>query len=142
MTYSIIYDGNCNLCSTLVQWLEFLDRGERFHYIPMQDTAGLQQFNVTEQDCEQGMILIDESDYERRWQGSRAAEEIGTLLPVGAVFVALYRVLPGLQKGGDRIYSFVRDNRYQLFGKRAKTYQTQYPVCDRCTHSFKEPTRP
>lgn len=136
MTYSVIYDGNCNLCTTLVQWLEIWDRGQQFSYIPMQDTGGLEQFQITEQDCEQGMILIDESSPERRWQGSRAAEKIGTLLPLGAAFVTLYLALPGLQQSGDSFYAFIRDNRYRLFGRRSQTYQSRYPKCDRCTESF------
>ena len=39
MKYFVIYDGNCNLCTTLVQLLEQLDKGERFKYIPMQKLA-------------------------------------------------------------------------------------------------------
>ena len=37
MNYKVIYDGNCNLCVTLVQLLENLDQGKRFEYISMQD---------------------------------------------------------------------------------------------------------
>ncbi len=37
MSYSVIYDGNCNFCVSLVQLLESIDRGQQFEYIPMQD---------------------------------------------------------------------------------------------------------
>jgi predicted DCC family thiol-disulfide oxidoreductase YuxK len=130
MSYYVIYDGNCNLCVTLVQWLETCDRGQQFLYIPMQDEKALSQFQITTQDCEQGMILLDADRPERRWQGSAAAEEIGNLLPAGNLFVAAYRALPGLKWSGDRIYEQVRDNRYTLFGKRDRTYRSEYPVCD------------
>lgn len=140
--HKVIYDGNCNLCVTLVQLLEKLDRGQRFTYVPMQDEATLAQFDVTSTDCEMGMILIapessDETPAER-WQGSDAAEEIGRLLPMGEVFVQAYRALPGAKKGGDRAYEFIRDNRYQLFGKRGETYTASYPVCedDSCQKAF------
>lgn len=134
----VIYDGDCNLCSNLVQGLEYLDRGRLFSYVPMQDTEVLQQFDVTATDCELGMLLIDADHPERRWQGSDAAEEIGALLPTGALFVAAYRSLPGLKRGGDGLYRFVRDNRYRLFGRRASTYESGYRVCksDRCDHYF------
>ena len=56
--YAVIYDGNCNLCVTLVQLLEQLDRGQQFSYIPMQDEGLLNRFNVTAADCEMGMLLI------------------------------------------------------------------------------------
>ena len=136
--YCVIYDGDCNLCTTLVQWLEWLDQGQRFRYVSMQDSEMLQQFNVTADDCELGMLLINEDTPTQRWQGSDAAEQIGAILPIGALFVAAYRGLPGLKRGGDRLYAFVRDNRYRLFGRRSTTYQSAYPVCksDRCDQYF------
>lgn len=134
MTYYVIYDGNCNLCVSLVQLLETLDKGQRFSYIPMQDEVNLSKLGITAEDCEMGMILVDESAPQTRWQGSDAAEEIGKLLPGGEVFVSAYRALPGLKASGDRIYEQVRDNRYILFGKRKSTYQPKYPACvsDEC----------
>ena len=128
MNYYVIYDGNCNLCVTLVQLLASLDQGKIFQYAPMQDEATLKRFGITAQDCEMGMILIDSNAPERRWQGSNAAEEIGHLLPMGSIFVEAYRALPGVKWAGDRIYEQVRDHRYTLFGKRADTYQSPYPV--------------
>ncbi|NDJ19855.1 thiol-disulfide oxidoreductase DCC family protein [Myxacorys almedinensis] len=136
MKYTVIYDGQCNLCSNLVQLLEKLDQGERFQYVSMQDEVGLAEFGVTSQDCEMGIILIDNTRPSRRWQGSDAVEEIGQLLPVGNVFVAAYRNLPGVKWMGDRVYEQVRDNRYALFGKRATTYQSAYPrSCPPCNPS-------
>jgi predicted DCC family thiol-disulfide oxidoreductase YuxK len=129
MTYHVIYDGNCNLCVTLVQLLESLDKGERFTYIPMQDQPALSGFGITPSDCQLGMILIDAGAPDRRWQGSDAAEEIGRLLPAGNLFVAAYRALPGLKWAGDRVYEQIRDHRYALFGKRSATYRSAHPSC-------------
>jgi predicted DCC family thiol-disulfide oxidoreductase YuxK len=127
MNYHVIYDGNCNLCVSLVQVLENLDQGQLFDYASMQEEETLSQFGVTPEDCQMGMILIDAKSPHRRWQGSEAAEEIGRLLPVSKVFVAAYRGMPGLKWVGDRVYEQVRDNRYTLFGKRS-TYKSAYPV--------------
>lgn len=132
MTYYVIYDGNCNLCSSLVQLLETLDKGQIFQYAPMQDQQILQRWGITPQDCELGMILIDANDHRQRWQGSAAAEEIGRLLPLGDVFITAYRSLPGLKWMGDRVYEQVRDNRYTLFGKRSSVYQTAYSIDCNC----------
>lgn len=128
MTYNVIYDGKCNLCVNLVRLLETVDKGDRFQYTPMQNQAVLEQFNVTPQDCEMGMILIDADHPQRRWQGSNAAEEIGRLLPLGNPFVAAYQAIPGLKQLGDSVYAQVRDNRYSLFGKRDYTYESAYPI--------------
>jgi predicted DCC family thiol-disulfide oxidoreductase YuxK len=132
MNYYVIYDGNCNLCVTLVQLLEKLDQGKLFRYTPMQDEETLTQWGITPQDCEQGMILIDGNAPAKRWQGSDAAEEIGRLLPMGSVFVEAYRALPGMKWVGDRFYEQIRDNRYTLFGQRSSTYQSAYCVDGSC----------
>ncbi|MCC5639540.1 DCC1-like thiol-disulfide oxidoreductase family protein [Nostoc sp. CHAB 5844] len=132
MNYYVIYDGNCNLCVTLVQFLETLDQGKLFRYASMQDEPTLTQWGITSQDCQQGMILIDANAPERRWQGSDAAEEIGKLLPMGSLFVDAYRAIPGIKWAGDRFYEQIRDHRYTLFGKRATTYQSAYCVDGGC----------
>lgn len=129
MKYYVVYDGNCNLCVNLVQILEKLDRGKLFIYAPMQDEQSLSELDITAQDCEKGMILINADRPQQRWQGSDAAEEIGKLLPGGELFVNLYRSLPSMKNMGDTFYGYIRDNRYSLFGKREQTYQSNYPFC-------------
>ena len=128
MNYHVIYDGNCNLCTTFTQLLEKFDQGQLFDYLPMQDENALQQFRITPEDCQMGMILIDAQNKERRWQGSEAAEEIARILPMGAGFVEAYRGIPGMKWIGDRAYEQMRDNRYQWFGKRDSTYHSAYPI--------------
>ncbi len=139
--YLVIYDGHCNLCVTLVRLLESLDRGDRFCYAPMQDAATLADFSITSADCKLGMILLKTAHPEQRWQGSAAAEEIGRLLPAGSAFVQLYRSIPGVKWGGDRLYEQVRDNRYDLFGKRTDLYMSDYSRCDgdACAKQFTQP---
>jgi predicted DCC family thiol-disulfide oxidoreductase YuxK len=140
--YTVIYDGRCNLCSSLVQILAQMDRGEQFRYIPMQDAEALSLWQVTPLDCEKGMILIQTDQPNHRWQGSEAAEEIARILPLGRPLIEAYRAIPGLKAFGDRTYVQVRDNRYDWFGRRSQTYQTQYPqdscaVCDTSSASAK-----
>jgi predicted DCC family thiol-disulfide oxidoreductase YuxK len=127
--YCVIYDGNCNLCVNLVRVLEGVDQGQRFQYVPMQDAAALAQFGITPADGEAGMMLIDLAQPHRRWQGSDAAEEIGRQMPLLQGLVATYRALPGAKPTGDRVYAYIRDHRYQLFGQRADLYHPTYPHC-------------
>ena len=132
MKYHVIYDGKCNLCATFARLLEQFDRGEIFDYIPMQDEATLRVFGITAKDCEAGMILVDGNQPATRWQGSDAAEEIAHLLPLGELFINTYRAIPGMKWLGDRSYEQIRDNRYQWFGKRDHTYDSNYPFkCDK-----------
>ncbi len=132
MNYTVIYDGRCNLCVSLVKLLEQLDQGQQFCYVPMQDQETLAQWQITPADCEAGMILLQERHPQQRWQGSEAAEEIARLLPAGEVFVAAYRGMPGLKWLGDRTYEQMRDNRYAWFGQRQDLYQSAYPSPGNC----------
>jgi predicted DCC family thiol-disulfide oxidoreductase YuxK len=123
--YYVIYDGNCNLCVTFTQLLEKFDGGKQFNYVPMQDQQRLSEFDISESDCELGVILIDAQQQDRRWQGSAAIEEITHLLPGGQAFIAAYRAIPGMKNLGDRTYEQVRDNRYQWFGRRDSVYYSE-----------------
>ncbi|MEM1369532.1 MAG: DCC1-like thiol-disulfide oxidoreductase family protein [Cyanobacteria bacterium P01_H01_bin.15] len=126
MKLEVIYDGNCNLCVTFTQLLEQFDRGRLFNYVPMQAEATLAGWGITPKDCEKGIILLNAENPAERWQGSDAIEEITRKLPLGAAFIAAYRALPGAKLAGDRVYAQVRDNRYDWFGKRSETYESEY----------------
>ena len=127
MSYHVIYDGNCNLCVTFTKLLEQFDRGKIFDYIPMQEESTLARLGITSEDCQMGMILIEDEKPEQKWQGSDAAEEIARLLPLGDAFVKAYRSIPGMKWLGDRAYERVRDNRYSWFGQTDATYRSEYP---------------
>jgi predicted DCC family thiol-disulfide oxidoreductase YuxK len=126
MSYYAIYDGNCNLCVNFVKQLEQFDSGKLFQYVPMQDEQTLSELGVSADDCEQGMMLINANNLSQRWQGSEAAEAIGKLLPGVSFGIDFYRWIPGLKWLGDRGYIQIRDNRYNWFGKRDKTYISPY----------------
>jgi predicted DCC family thiol-disulfide oxidoreductase YuxK len=123
----IIYDGDCNLCTGWVQFLERSDRGRRFAFAPMQDEATLSPYGIAIADCALGVLALDLTTGQR-WQGTAAIAEIGRQLPPLARLVWLYQQGPGLRELGDRLYAFVRDRRYQLFGRRATTYVSPYSV--------------
>jgi predicted DCC family thiol-disulfide oxidoreductase YuxK len=118
MKYQVVYDSKCNLCSNFAQLLKQFDRAQTFSYIPMQDQTALADYGIAPSDCEAGMILIEINNPTNRWQGSEAAEEIASILPLGAAFVAAYRAIPGMKWLGDRSYEQIRDHRYQWFGER------------------------
>ena len=129
--YNVIYDGNCNLCVSLVKLLEKLDEGQTFHYAAMQEAEVLASLGITEEDCQKGMILLSPETPREKWQGSDAAEEIAKILPTGEIFINFYRLLPGFKNMGDGLYRYIRDNRYSLFGKTGATYFSDFPIsCD------------
>jgi predicted DCC family thiol-disulfide oxidoreductase YuxK len=90
----------------------------------MQEEETINQWGITSDDCLHGMIFLDADSPQRYFQGSDAAEEIGRLLPLGNIFVNVYRALPGMKSLGDNLYEYVKDNRYDIFGKRPTTYKS------------------
>ncbi|NJK33963.1 MAG: DUF393 domain-containing protein [Oscillatoriales cyanobacterium SM2_2_1] len=123
----VIYDGDCNLCTGWVQFLERGDRGQRFVFVPMQNGDLSSTYQITAADCELGLILLD-LETQQRWQGTAAIAEIGSRLPLAARLVWFYQQWSGLGWLGDRTYEFIRDRRYQLFGRRAETYTSPFSV--------------
>ena len=121
MKYYVVFDGKCNLCTNFAQILKQFDRDKIFAYIAMQNESKLAEFDITAEDCQAGMILIDANQPEKKWQGSEAAEKIASLLPMGELFVNAYRAIPGMKWLGDRSYEQIRDNRYEWFGEREET---------------------
>ncbi len=134
----VIYDGNCNLCVTFVQLLEQWDRGQKFFYVPMQAETTLAQWQITQAQCQAGMILLDLQNPSHYVQGSTAAEEISRLLPMGQVVVGVYRAWAGLKNLGDALYVQVRDHRYAWFGTRRQTYHSVHGLnsCQVCSGKF------
>lgn len=125
MTATVIYDGNCNLCITFVKLLERLDRGQMFAFVPMQESETLTFLQITVKEMDHGVILLKGKE---KFQGTAAIQAIGEILPGGRVLVDLYTQLPGAKSVGDQGYSWVKDNRYQLFGQ-CPTYRSDYPFC-------------
>ncbi len=122
----IIYDGNCNLCTTFVRLLETIDRGTRFCYVPMQNTGTLLNLGVDPIEMEKGIILLEDKT---KYQGIAAIERIAETLPGFDRLVNLYNQIPGVKPLGSLSYEWVKDNRYQLFGQ-CQTYESIYPFCE------------
>jgi len=125
--YLIIYDGQCNLCSTGVQAVHALDQGCLFTYLPMQDATALAPWGITPDTCAQGMMVINMNEPDQRWQGSAAVEQLLSLLPGLAPWVDTYRGMTGLKAWGDACYAQIRDHRYAWFGARADVYRVTGP---------------
>ncbi len=127
MKSTIIYDGNCNLCTTFVKLLEKIDRGERFCYLPMQQVETLLHLGIHPTEMEQGVILLTDKT---KYQGMKAIERIGELLPGFDRLVSVYNQIPGVKPLSYSGYAWVKDHRYQLFGQ-CQTYESIYPFCDK-----------
>jgi predicted DCC family thiol-disulfide oxidoreductase YuxK len=115
-SYSIIlFDGVCNLCDGVVQFVLKKDKKARFRFAALQSergTALLKQFGLSTTDYN-SFVLIESG---RVFQKSAAALQV--FKGLGGVWTLLYAFIVLPRPIRDAIYDWVARNRYRFFGKK------------------------
>lgn len=112
----LIFDGECVLCSSGVQWMLARDPGGKTRFAAIQDDvprALYRHYGLDAERFDTFMVLKDGRPYVR-WAGALAAAR--TLPPPWAWLGTLGRVVPGFI--GDALYDFIQRNRIGWFGRR------------------------
>jgi predicted DCC family thiol-disulfide oxidoreductase YuxK len=111
----ILFDGVCNLCNGIVQFIIKRDPHARFRFASLQSAAGqlhLKRFGL-DPDVLHSVILIDgDNVYER----SDAALLIAKHLGPPWKLLAGFNIFPKFLR--DAGYNLVARNRYRIFGKK------------------------
>lgn len=112
----ILFDGVCNLCNRLVQWVIKRDKNDTFRFAPLESKIGqqlLQEHNLNP-DGMDTIILIQPF--------SGHTTKSTAVLKIGRAFGGIYRMLLLLQILPkflrDPIYDWVAKNRYKWYGKQ------------------------
>jgi predicted DCC family thiol-disulfide oxidoreductase YuxK len=110
----ILFDGVCNYCNYMVNFVLKRDKKDRFLFAPLQSEKGQQlrrQYNIAE--------TIDSFIYIENEQASiystgvlKVCRRLGALWPVLSVLL----VVPVFIRDG--VYKWVARNRYKWFGKK------------------------
>lgn len=124
----ILFDAECVLCSANAQFVLRHDKAGRFRLASMQGEVGGALYRDNGMDPQQpiSILLID---------GSRVRQDSDAVLAIyeGLGFpwrvVGVLRVVPTFLR--DRIYRWVAQNRYRLFGKRATCWVPSAEYGDR-----------
>ncbi len=114
--YIVVFDGLCNLCSSVVDFVTARDPGKAFRFVPMQSPQGqeLLQANGVAIDRVDTFLVIGDG---RALLRSDAAIAIAAELGRPWNLLAALRYVPKPVR--DWGYSLVARNRYRWFGKRA-----------------------
>ena len=114
-TNIVVFDGICNLCSSLVDFITARDPGNLFTFVPMQSSRGqdLLEAHGVSIDRVDTFLLIRNGDAIVR---SDAAIAIAGELRRPWNLFRILRIVPRPIR--DRVYAFVASNRYRWFGKR------------------------
>ncbi len=111
----VVFDGICNLCSALVDFISARDPRGAFTFVPMQSPRGrhlLEAHGVSIDQVDTFLLIRNDGALVR----SDAAIAIAAELRRPWNLLAVLRYVPRPIR--DRVYSFVASNRYRWFGQR------------------------
>ena len=112
---TVVFDGICNLCSALVDFVAARDPHSAFTFVPMQSPRGrhlLEAHGVSIDQVDTFLLIRNDGALVR----SDAAIAIAAELRRPWNLLAVLRHVPRPIR--DRVYSFVARNRYRWFGQR------------------------
>lgn len=112
----VIFDGKCNLCSTVVKFTLRHEEEERFNFAPIESDIGQELLDRFDYDMDENdsFVIIDKGDiYDRSSASVRLLKGLESPLPLLGTFLKL---VPKYLR--DKAYRVVADSRYKLFGKR------------------------
>ena len=111
----ILFDGVCNYCNGMVNFLIRKDKQRRFLFAPLQSNAGqelLRQFGLNTTQLDSFIFISDGKAYLR----STAGLKLYNQLPWYWKWTQLFWIVPRVIR--DAVYNFIARNRYKWFGKR------------------------
>ncbi len=110
--YTVLYDGQCEICQAGVSWLKVLDRKQRTNCVPL-STEALAALNasLSMEDCLRQLHVV--TPQVQIYVGWDAVACLACLCPATSIVGALGQVFP-FRKAGQLLYGFVAANRYSL----------------------------
>lgn len=111
----IYFDGVCNLCSGVVQFILKHDKKEIFKFASLQGDAGQRMLAAHNFPTAHFKTFILEENG-RVFTRSSAALRIAKLLGGAWSLAYVLTIVPAFIR--DAIYNFISDNRYKWFGKK------------------------
>jgi predicted DCC family thiol-disulfide oxidoreductase YuxK len=110
--WTVVYDGQCKVCSRLVGLLRRWDARQVIEAVPFQNTSVLSRFPwIPADEYAKAMQLVGPGG--RTWQGAAAIEQLLRVLPHGCLLGWVFR-MPLAGALADRFYRWFARNRYKF----------------------------
>jgi predicted DCC family thiol-disulfide oxidoreductase YuxK len=110
--YTVVYDGDCKVCTRLSKVLIKWDRQRELEVVSSQAPGVMARFPwIPAKAYREALQLVGPGG--RTWQGAAAIEELLTILPKGKLVSWLFKV-PFVRVLADRFYRWFARNRYRL----------------------------
>lgn len=111
----LLFDGVCNLCNGLVQFIIKRDPKGKFKFASLQSESGqskLKQFDLPTNDFDSFVFIVGDNYYLKSSAVLHVLKELDGFWKVGYSFIIIPRFVR------DFFYTLVAKSRYKLFGKR------------------------
>jgi predicted DCC family thiol-disulfide oxidoreductase YuxK len=110
--YTVVFDGNCAVCTRMVRALPTFDRNSQIEVVLSQDPGIMAWFPwIPSRAYSDALQLIGPDG--RTWQGAAAIEQLLEILPKGKAIAWVFAI-PFARRIADRFYRWFARNRYRL----------------------------
>jgi predicted DCC family thiol-disulfide oxidoreductase YuxK len=113
----ILFDGVCNLCNHVVQFIIPRDPNRYFYFAALQSNVGhqlLKQYHLSIKEISTVILIQNDKHYTKSTAVLLLARRLPGLWPILAIFIIIPRFLR------DPIYDWVARNRYKWFGQKTE----------------------
>jgi predicted DCC family thiol-disulfide oxidoreductase YuxK len=114
----VLFDGMCNLCSGVVQFIIARDPKAYFHFASLQSDKGQQLLLQHHIKLDTDAIVFIENN--KAYIASTAVLRICKHLNGGYRFMAIGLIIPAFIR--DSLYRYIARNRYQWWGKHTSCW--------------------
>ena len=111
----LLFDGVCNLCNGVVQFIIKRDKEGKFKFAALQSEAGqgiLKKFGLPLDDFESFVFVQGDKYYQKSTAALHVARELGGIWKLFYFFI----ILP--KSFRDFLYSLIANSRYKIFGRQ------------------------
>ena len=108
----LLFDGVCNLCSTLVRFVIQRESKEQLRFASLQSEVGRYLSREDDSTALTSMVLIENGRYYRK-----SAAALRIVLRLNKLWPLLYCFIVVPSPVRNMLYDFVGNRRYQWFGK-------------------------
>jgi predicted DCC family thiol-disulfide oxidoreductase YuxK len=111
----ILFDGICNFCNAIVNFIIRQDKKNVFLFAALQSNTGkalLEKYKIDWKETD-SFVLIENG---KAWQKSNAGLRLYNKLPWYWKWTQVFWIVPKFIR--DAVYSFIAKNRYKWFGRK------------------------
>jgi predicted DCC family thiol-disulfide oxidoreductase YuxK len=110
--YTVVYDGQCKVCTRLSRLLRKWDRHNELEIIPFQNTSVLVRFPwIPSEEYAKAMQVVRADG--KTWAGALAVQQLLDILPLGGLVGWILKI-PVFGRLFDRFYRWFARNRYRF----------------------------